>query len=411
MAPPDISHISHTSPSTAAAAAGPPLRRTPLYECHLEQGARMVPFAGWEMPVQYAGVIDEHRAVRGAAGLFDVSHMGEAAVRGAGAEAFLQWLTPNDVAQLVPGRAHYSGLLTDRGTYVDDLLIYRLAADDFMVVVNAANAERDLAWIREHRDAWRAPSAPHAPPAPPARREPSPEPTLDIADESDSYALLALQGPRALAILEPLASAGVSGLRYYGFLRGEVAGAPAIISRTGYTGEDGFELYLEPAAAPAVWRRLLAAGAPHGLVPAGLGARDTLRLEAAMALYGHEIDERTTPLEAGLSWVVKLGKGDFLGRAALAEQSAKGVARTLVGFTVQDRGIARQGHAVLADGEPVGEVTSGTFSPTLGKAIGMAYVPKALAAPGTPLAVDVRGRQLAAVVVELPFYRRKKTAS
>jgi aminomethyltransferase len=190
-----------------------------------------------------------------------------------------------------------------------------------------------------------------------------------------------------------------------------VAGTPAIISRTGYTGEDGFELYLEPAAAPGVWRRLLAAGAPHGLVPAGLGARDTLRLEAAMALYGHEIDERTTPFEAGLSWVVKLGKGDFLGRAALAEQSERGVQRTLVGFAMQDRGIARQGHAVLADGKPVGEVTSGTFSPTLGKAIGMAYVPPALAAPGTPLVLDVRGKQLAAAVVELPFYRRKKTAS
>ncbi|HXO42844.1 MAG TPA: glycine cleavage system aminomethyltransferase GcvT [Thermoanaerobaculia bacterium] len=384
MAPPD------TSPETGEAP-----RRTPLYECHRELGARMVGFAGWEMPVQYTGVIEEHRAVRSAAGLFDVSHMGEVRVRGAGAERFLQRLTPNDVAQLVPGRAHYSGLLTDRGTYVDDLLIYRLAADDFLVVVNASNAARDLAWIREH-----GPDRGSAEPA-----------DVEIADEGDRFALLALQGPQALAILEPLASPGIAGLRYYGFLRGEVAGVPAILSRTGYTGEDGFELYLEPQGAPEVWRRLLAAGAPHGLVPAGLGARDTLRLEAAMALYGHEIDERTTPLEAGLSWVVKLGKGDFLGRAALLEQSEQGVRRTLVGFTVEGRGIARQGHGVLSGGEAVGEVTSGTWSPTLEKAIGMAYVPPALAAPGTELELDVRGRKLPAAVVELPFYRRKKKSA
>jgi aminomethyltransferase len=412
MAPPGTSSESLDS-TDRFTDAGAPLRRTPLYACHLEQGARMVPFAGWEMPVQYAGVIDEHRAVRGAAGLFDVSHMGEVGVRGAGAERLLQRLTPNDVTRLVPGRAHYSGLLTDRGTYVDDLLIYRLAPDEFMVVVNASNAERDLAWIREHAaERSERPGAP-APgsPAADAPATPATPATPEIVDESDSYALLALQGPRALAILEPLASPGVSGLRYYGFLRGEVAGAPAIISRTGYTGEDGFELYLEPEAAPEVWRLLLAKGAPHGLVPAGLGARDTLRLEAAMALYGHELDERTTPFEAGLSWVVKLGKGDFLGRAALQEQSERGVERTLVGFTVQDRGIARQGHAVLSDGKVVGEVTSGTFSPTLGKAIGMAYVPPALAAASTLLEVDVRGRKLAAVVVELPFYRRKKQSA
>jgi aminomethyltransferase len=393
MAPPD------TSP-----AAGPELRRTPLYDCHRELGARMVGFAGWEMPVQYTGVIEEHRAVRGAAGLFDVSHMGEVRVRGAGAARLLQRLTPNDVTQLAPGRAHYSGLLTERGTYVDDLLIYRLADDDFLVVVNASNAARDFAWIRERAAAVPAAGAPAEPP----ETLETPE-TPQITDESDRYALLALQGPQALAILEPLASPGIAALRYYTFARGEVAGVPAIISRTGYTGEDGFELYLEPAGAAAVWRRLLAAGAPHGLAPAGLGARDTLRLEAAMALYGHEIDERTTPLEAGLSWVVKLGKGEFVGRAALARQREQGVQRTLVGFMVEGRGIARQGHAVLAGGKAVGEVTSGSWSPTLEKAIGMAYVPPALAAPGTALSLDVRGKTLAATVVELPFYRRQKT--
>ncbi len=357
------------------------MKRTPLYDCHLEAGAKMVDFAGWEMPVQYAGVIEEHRAVRTAAGLFDVSHMGEVRVRGAGAEALLQRLTPNDVAKLVPGRAHYSGLLTERGTYVDDLLVYRLAADDFLVVVNASNAPGDFAWMASR-----------------AQGE------AEVTDESERWALLALQGPKALAILTLLASPDVSGLKYYGFVQGQVDGTPAILSRTGYTGEDGFEIYLAPEEAPKVWRRLVEAGA----APAGLGARDTLRLEAAMALYGHEIDETTTPFEAGLGWVVKLDKGEFLGRDALAAQKAAGVPRKLVGFEVQGRGIARQGHAVVSDGGAVGTVTSGTWSPTFEKAIGMAYVPPEMAAPGTPLTLDVRGKPLPAVVVEMPFYRRPR---
>ena len=362
---------------------GQSLQRTPLYECHLEAGARMVDFAGWEMPVQYAGVIEEHRAVRTAAGLFDVSHMGEVRVQGKGAEAFLQRLTPNDVARLVPGRAHYSGLLTESGTYIDDVLVYRLAAEDFLVVVNASNAPRDFQWIAD------------------AARDAA---DVEVADESDRYALLALQGPQALEMLAPLAVPDVSGLKYYGFAGGQVAGAPALISRTGYTGEDGFELYLAPEDAAGVWRRLLAAGA----VPAGLGARDTLRLEAAMALYGHEIDETTTPFEAGLGWVVKLDKGDFRGRDALLAQKGEGVPRKLVGFEVQGRGIARQGHGVVSGSERVGEVTSGTWSPTFEKALGLAYVPPGLAAVGTPLTLDVRGKSLPAVVVESPFYRRSR---
>jgi aminomethyltransferase len=362
------------------------LRRTPLYECHLEAKGRMVGFAGWEMPVQYAGVIEEHRAVRTAAGLFDVSHMGEIRVRGAGAEALLQRLTPNDVAKLAPGRAHYSGLLTERATYVDDLLIYRLGAEDFLMVANASNARRDLAWVAAHAEGS----------------------GVEVTDASDDYALLALQGPRALGILAPLASPDPSGLRYYGFVQGTVDGAPAILSRTGYTGEDGFELYLPPEEAPRIWRRLLAAGAPYGIQPAGLGARDTLRLEAAMALYGHEIDETTTPFEAGLGWVVKLDKGEFVGRRALLAEREAGPARKLVGFEVEGRGIARQGHPVLAGGERVGAVTSGTFSPTFEKALGMAYVPTRLEAPGSRLAVEVRGRELPATVVPLPFYRRAK---
>jgi aminomethyltransferase len=367
------------------------LKRTPLYDCHLEAGAKMVDFAGWEMPVLYQGVnqgvIAEHRAVRTGAGLFDVSHMGEVRVRGEGAEAFLQRLTPNDVSKLVPGRAHYSGLLTEQGTYVDDILIYRLGADDFLVVVNASNADRDFQWIAER-----------------ANGEDYPAPTI-VTNESDQYALLALQGPKALEILAPLATPGIGELKYYGFRQGEVAGVPALISRTGYTGEDGFELYLAPEHAAAVWRRLVAAGA----VPAGLGARDTLRLEAAMALYGHEIDETTTPFEAGLAWVVKLDKGvDFQGRGALLAQKAQGLPRQLVGFSVEGRGIARQGHAVVSDGAAVGKVTSGTWSPTFEKALGMAYVPPALARLGTRLAIDVRGKTLPAVVVDLPFYRRPR---
>ncbi len=361
------------------------LKRTPLYECHQEAGARLVDFAGWEMPVQYAGVIEEHRAVRTAAGLFDVSHMGEVRVQGPGSEELLQRLTPNDVSKLAPGRAHYSGLLTEQGTYVDDLLIYRLGAEEFLVVVNASNAERDHEWI-----ASRAGSG------------------VQVTNESDRWSLIALQGPKAVEILRPLASPEALALKYYGFHQGEVAGHPALVSRTGYTGEDGFELYVAPEDAPGIWRRLMEEGAPHGLQPAGLGARDTLRLEASMALYGHEIDESTTPFEAGLAWVVKMGKGDFLGREALAAQQAEGLRRKLVGFEVQGRGIARQGHEVKMEGRTVGAVTSGTWSPSFEKALGMAYVPAEQAAPGTPLEIDVRGRALPATVVEVPFYRRAK---
>lgn len=370
-------------------------RRTPLHERHLAAGARMVPFAGWEMPVQYAGVVDEHRAVRSAAGLFDVSHMGEVRVSGPGAEALLQGLTPNDVARLAPGRAHYSALLTERGTYVDDLLIYRLAGGDplgdFMVVVNAANRERDAAHIAGAVVEAAAAAG-----------------DVEVEDVSDEVALLALQGPRAAEILAPLASLDLSGLRYYGHSRGEVGGKDALVSRTGYTGEDGFELYLGAADAVAVWDLLLDRGEPYGLVPAGLGARDTLRLEAAMALYGHELDEATTPWEAGLGWTVKLDKGEFTGREALVRQKERGVGRKLAGFEITGKGIAREGHQVRAGGEPAGRVTSGTWSPTLGKAIGMAYLPPSLAVPGTELAIEVRGRELPARVVELPFYERPR---
>jgi aminomethyltransferase len=361
------------------------LRRSPLNEIHVEAGARLVPFAGWTMPVQYAGVIEEHRAVRERAGLFDVSHMGELRVRGAGAEGFLQRVTPNDVSKLTPGRAHYSGLLTEQGTYVDDLLVYRLAEEDFLVVVNAANTEKDLAWLAERQVEG-----------------------ATVEDESDRWALLALQGPRAEAILSRLTELDLAAIRYYRFAEGEVAGRSMIVSRTGYTGEDGFELYVPPEAAPDLWRSLMAAGADQGLQPAGLGARDTLRMEAGMALYGHEIDDTTTPLEAGLRWVVKMDKGDFVGRAALERQEQAGLERRLVGIEVAERGIARQGYPVWSGERRVGEMTSGTWSPTFEKALGMAYVPVELAEPGTPVDIEIRQRRVGARVAEIPFYRRSK---
>ena len=363
--------------------SGPP-RRTPLYECHRRAGAKMVEFAGWEMPVRYTSEIEEHHAVRRAAGLFDVSHMGEVRVEGPGALGFLQRLTPNNVAKLRPGRAHYSGLLTEDGTYIDDLLIYQLADENYLVVVNAANAEEDFEWMEVHRG----------------------DDECTIENVSDDFALLALQGPKAPEILARHTETDLGAIRYYRFAEGEVCGRKCVISRTGYTGEDGFELYLPPGDAAPVWEALLESGSPDGLLPAGLSARDTLRLEAGMALYGHEIDRTRTPLDAGLNWVVKLAKGDFLGSGALARQKEEGTKHRLIGFELTERGIARQGHAVHHRDEEVGQVTSGTWSPTLEKAIGTAYVPAALAEPGTELVIAVRKRRLGAQVVELPFYCR-----
>jgi len=360
-------------------------RRTPLYEAHLAAGGKLVEFAGWEMPVQYSGVLQEHRAVRTAAGIFDVSHMGEFRVAGEGSEAFLQAMTPNDVAKLKPGRIQYSGLLTEQGTYVDDLLVYRLAEDEFLLVVNAANSAKDFAWLQDHNDAG-----------------------VTLEDVSSDYGLIALQGPKAEAILSGLTGTDLTAIRYYAFEQGEVNGRSAIISRTGYTGEDGFELYLAPEDTPAIWDRLMEVGGPKGLIPAGLGARDTLRMEAAMALYGHEIDDSITPLEAGLQWVVKFEAADFIGRQALVEMNDAGPTRKLVGFNVEGRGIARQGHKVIAGDEEVGFVTSGTFSPTLEKALGMAYVPVSMAATGTAVSLDIRGKFVPAVIVDLPFYQRPK---
>ncbi len=364
--------------------AEPPLRRTALYDTHRALGARMVPFGGWEMPVQYRGVLEEHEAVRSRAGLFDVSHMGEIVVSGPGALAAVQRISTNDASRLEIGQVQYATMCRPTGGAVDDLTVYRLADDRYLLCVNAANIEKDHAWIVEQ-----------------AGRTPG----VTIANESPQWSLLALQGPRAEAILAKLTRLDLPSIGYYRFAQGEVDGVPAIVSRTGYTGEDGFEIYLPWEAGPRLFARLLEAGGPEGLVPAGLGARDTLRLEMAYALYGHELDDATTPLEAGLGWVVKLDKGDFVGRDALARQKAEGVRKKLVGLEVQGAGICRAGHAIYAPGgdRPVGAVTSGTMSPTLRKAIGLGYVPPELSAAGTALEVDVRGKRLPVRVVKTPF--------
>ena len=361
------------------------LQTTPLHARHRALGARMTPFGGWDMPVHYSGLNEEHQAVRTAAGLFDVSHMGEVEIAGDDALAAVQHITSNDAGRLRPGRAQYSALTTPEGTVVDDLLVYQLAAGHYLLVVNAANIAKDVAWIRK-----RIASAGDA----------------VAVDSSRRYALIALQGPRAAAILQLLTAVEVDAIEYYAFASGEVANVRATISRTGYTGEDGFELFVPPQQADAVWCALLDAGGAHGLCPAGLGARDTLRLEAGMRLYGNDMDETTTLLEAGLGWTVGWDKESFIGREALLAQKRTGPSRKLVGFEMLERGIARHDHAVHAGADRVGRVTSGTLTPFLQKAIGMAYVPVELAARDTELSIDVRGRRLRARVVPMPFYRR-----
>jgi aminomethyltransferase len=365
-------------------------RRTPLYEQHLEAGGRMVPFAGFLMPVQYSSLEEEHHAVRSSAGLFDVSHMGEITVSGPRALDFVQRVSCNDHSKLAIGRAQYTGLMYPQATFVDDLLVHRTADQEFLLVVNAANSAKDFAYLAELAAG---------------------EEGVELADRSDDYAQLAVQGPLAQDILQPLTATELSEIRYYRFIEGAVADRPALIARTGYTGEDGFELYTNPEDAPALWRALIDQGRPRGLLPAGLGARDTLRLEAGMALYGNDIDENTTPYEAGLDWIVKLDKGDFIGRDELERQEAEGCERRLVGFEMVDRGIARHGYPVLLDADaekPDGHVTSGTRLPTLGKAMGMAYLPIGATEVGREFFVEIRGRTTRARVVDLPFYSRKK---
>lgn len=358
-------------------------QRTPLYDNHVRAGARMVEFAGWEMPVQYAGILAEHEAVRARVGLFDVSHMGEVVFRGPRALEALGRAFTNDLGRAADGQAQYGCLCRETGGIVDDVVVYRRSAEDLIVCVNAANRGKDFAWLADHADG------------------------ADVRDESDAWGQLALQGPRAAGLLQRLTRVNLSQLRAYRFAPGEVAGIACLVARTGYTGEDGFELFCPAERAPRLWDELLEAGRPEGIAPCGLGARDSLRLEMAYRLYGADMDDETTPLEAGLAWVVKLDKGPFVGRDALLRQREQGVARKLVGFTLTEPGIPRHGYPVLSDGRRVGVVTSGTRSPSLGISIGLAYVPPPLAAEGSAFAVEVRGRAVAARGVKTPFYVRK----
>jgi aminomethyltransferase len=360
--------------------------KTPLNDAHRRLGAKMVPFGGWDMPVQYAGIIEEHRAVRSAAGLFDVSHMGEIELEGPGALALVQTLTSNDAAKLANGRAHYTGLLNERGGFIDDILVYRRGEEKFLLVVNAGNTLKDWGWIERHARAA----------------------GVKAENRSSAWGQIAVQGPLAQAILQPLVAADLAPIRYYGFAEAAVDGVPCVVSRTGYTGEDGFEIYCPAEAADRLWTRLLEKGGARGLVPCGLGARDTLRLEAAMCLYGNDINEERTPIEADLAWIVKAEKGDFYGRDVLKRQLAEGTRERLVGLNMVDRGIPRHDYPLSAGGARVGTVTSGTHSPTLNKPIGMGYVESRLATPGAELEVDLRGKPAKAVVVAKPFYKRAK---
>jgi aminomethyltransferase len=361
------------------------LKKTPLNARHRALGAKMVPFGGWDMPVEYSGIVAEHLAVRERAGLFDVSHMGQIEIAGKNALDAVQRISCNDASKLEVGQAHYSGLMSTRGTFVDDLLVYRLAAQHFLLVVNASHIPHDYAHIAEHI---------------------KPAGDAVAVDASSRYALIAVQGPRAADVLQPLTGVDLSSIKYYWFAHGEVASVRGTISRTGYTGEDGFEIFVPPQAADRVWLALTQSGAAVEMVPAGLGARDTLRLEASMRLHGNDIDDTTTPLEADLGWMVGWKKGDFLGADLLRQQKAEGVARKLVGFEMLERGIARAGYDVYIGGDKAGRVTSGTQTPYLKKAIGMGYVPASHAAVGGEFDVDIRGRRTRARIVPMPFYKR-----
>jgi aminomethyltransferase len=357
-------------------------RKTPIYEAHRALGARMVDFAGWDMPVQYASVIAEHEAVRNSAGLFDVSHMGEVEFRGAGALASANALITNDLARIADGQAVYAGLLNEAGGFVDDVVAYRFSPERIFICVNASNRAKDFEWMRAHAGG------------------------VKPVDRGDDWAQLAIQGPKGPAIVQRLTPLRLDSIKTYHFAEGTVAGVPCIVSRTGYTGEDGFELYCSPERALALWNALLDAGSVDGLKPAGLGARDSLRTEMKYALYGNDIDDEHTPLEAGLGWIVKWDKGDFTGRAGLERQKQAGVPRKLVGFEMREPGIPRHGYPLLSGGTRVGAVTSGTMGPSVKKAIGMGYVPTELAREGTSLEVEIRGRPVRAEVVKTPFWRK-----
>ena len=362
------------------------LRKTPLNAVHRAAGAKMVDFGGWDMPVQYSGIIDEHNAVRNSVGVFDVSHMGEIEIEGPEALGLVNHVATNNAAKLKDGQAHYSGLLYEHGGFVDDILVHKVDDHRFFLCVNASNQEKDFEHIKGYQRLFNA--------------------HVDFA--SPRYAQIAIQGPNARATLQKLTHTDLSAIKYYWFADGKVEGVPARIAHTGYTGEDGFEIYIAPAEAEGIWAKILEAGKEFGIKPAGLGARNTLRLESKMALYGHEIDSSISPLEADLAWIVKFDKGRFVGCDFLEKQKADGIRRKLVGFEMTGRGIGRDGYEVHLHGAPSGWVTSGGPSPTLGKNIGLCYLPVQHAVPGKTIQVIIRNQPVDAVTVETPFYKRAK---
>jgi aminomethyltransferase len=363
------------------------LKKTPLNDAHRKLGGRMIDFGGWDMPVQYpAGTIEEHMAVRTAVGIFDVSHMGEIEIRGPQALEFVQHLTTNDASKLDDGQAQYSGLTYPEGTFVDDILVHRFAPDHYFLCVNASNTDKDFDWINSHALGYDA----------------------EATNVSADYTQLAVQGPKALETLQPLTGVPLSAIKYYWFARGDIDGVPAIIARTGYTGEDGFEVYFDPNESDRIWNKILESGKTRGILPCGLAARNTLRLEAKMALYGNDIDSGTTVLEADLGWICKLNKGDFIGRDRLLRQKEEGLTRKLVGFEITDKGVARDHYPIFINDREAGVVTSGSYAPYLKKNIGLAYLPIEYTGVGTAFEVDVRGRRLAAQVAQTPFYKRNR---
>jgi aminomethyltransferase len=362
------------------------MQRTRLFSAHKTAGAKFVEFFGWEMPIEYTGIIQEHMAVRKKAGLFDVSHMGEIVISGNQALDFVQYLTPNNAAFLDANKAQYSALTTPQGTFVDDLLVYYLDEHAYLLVVNAANTDKDFQWILSHKQGF----------------------DIEVQNKSADYTQMALQGPRANKILQPLTDIDLEEMSGFGVERGSVEGVEAIVSRTGYTGEDGFEIYTLAQNPEKIWDAILEEGKTYGLQPIGLGARDTLRLEARLMLYGNDIDESTTVLEAGMRWLVKFKKGDFLGREALLKQKEEGVRRKIVGFELLEKGIARPHYPVFIENEKISEVRSGSFSPFFQKSIGLTYLPVDHAEIGTECAIEIRGKRIKAKVVPTPFYKKEE---
>jgi aminomethyltransferase len=363
------------------------MKKTRFNELHKRLGGKMIEFVGWEMPVEYSGIIPEHMAVRTKAGLFDVSHMGEVLVTGRDALAYVQWLTPNDAGKLAPGQVQYTALMTPESTFVDDMLVYCMGPEEYFLVVNAANDDKDFAWIAGHTKGF----------------------DVKVEHQSDAYSQLALQGPLAESILQPLTAIDLAGLKSFHWAKGRVAGKDCLVSRTGYTGEDGFEIYTTDPDPAIIWSTLIEKGGPLGLLPIGLGARDTLRLESKLMLYGNDISDKTTVLEADLKWIVKLQKGDFLGKPVIEKQLAEGLTRKLVGFEMAEPGIARPHYPVFFKGQRSGEVASGSYAPLLKKAIGLVYLPIGGTAPGTEFEVEVRGKRTRARVIPTPFYKRART--